>query len=440
MRVTNKMMSDNLLRNLNTNLREMSHTQNKLSTGMRIQQPSDDPGGTARVLSLRSQETEMARYKQNIDDADSWLTTTDSSLGEVDDVLQRVRELTVYAASDSIDEQSREALAEEVAELNEHLVEIANTDHGKKHIFGGHNTTRQPFEMMNVEEHQGADGETHRTFDVAYQGNQGNLNIDISADVTVPKNLNGVEAFGNTLSDVYDIDLDEGETIGDIDLALTEGENQMSVVELEGDEIDNPNGDVTANYGLENEDGEIVAVSQDGRGYYVLENATEAGDLGDADIVETGADDNVAFRFAAPQTEGEVTLNVSEDGALNNVSATQADTDISSNMFNAVNGIYESMMDHDTDALSKTHLKDLDHWMENNLDNRAAVGARQNRLELSKNRMDDLEHLTAADRSEIEEADMAETIMDLKSQENVHRMALSAGARIIQPTLLDFLQ
>ncbi|ACB85801.1 flagellar hook-associated protein FlgL [Natranaerobius thermophilus] len=328
MRVTNKMMSDNMLRNLNTNLRDMNHTQNKLSTGKRILSPSDDPAGTARTLDLRTEETELAKYKQNVDDADSWLTSTDSALDEVDDVLQRVRELTIYAASDSVDQQSREALAAEVMELKEHLVEVANTDFGGKHIFGGHNTTDKPFDMDDVEEMNGEEGE-YNTFDVEYSGNRGRLNTDISSDVTISKNLHGEEVFGS---------FDEEEN----------GENG--------------------------------------------ENGDEA---------------------------------------------------ISQNMFKMLDGVYDSMMEDDgggTEKLSNEHLQDLDHWIENNLDNRAEVGARQNRLELSKNRLQDIEHLTKEDLSETEEADMAKTIMDLKSQENVHRMALSAGARIIQPTLLDFLQ
>ncbi|MFO7320041.1 MAG: flagellin, partial [Bacillota bacterium] len=77
--------------------------------------------------------------------------------------------------------------------------------------------------------------------------------------------------------------------------------------------------------------------------------------------------------------------------------------------------------------------------MDNLLRWRAEVGARVNRLELVRERLSqnqvNLEKLSA----EVEGIDIAEVIMRLKMEENVYRAALGAGARIIQPTLLDFL-
>lgn len=78
--------------------------------------------------------------------------------------------------------------------------------------------------------------------------------------------------------------------------------------------------------------------------------------------------------------------------------------------------------------------------MENLLRWRAEAGARTNRLELVRDRLKhnqvDLEKLA----TEIEGIDIAEVIMKLKMEENVYRAALSVGARIIQPTLVDFLR
>ena len=71
---------------------------------------------------------------------------------------------------------------------------------------------------------------------------------------------------------------------------------------------------------------------------------------------------------------------------------------------------------------------------------RAVVGARVNRLELQENRLES----TRIDYTELlsknQDADMAEVIMDLKMQENVYRASLAAGARIIMPSLVDFLR
>jgi len=80
----------------------------------------------------------------------------------------------------------------------------------------------------------------------------------------------------------------------------------------------------------------------------------------------------------------------------------------------------------------------------NNLDNvlrvRADVGARVNRLELTTNRMQNDKLNFTKLMSENENVDMADTIMNLKNEENVYRASLAGGARIIMPSLIDFLR
>jgi flagellar hook-associated protein 3 FlgL len=85
-------------------------------------------------------------------------------------------------------------------------------------------------------------------------------------------------------------------------------------------------------------------------------------------------------------------------------------------------------------------LKDIDEQIDNLLAVRATLGARINRIELIKGRLENEEVNVTKLMSDNEDADVAKVITDLKAQENVHRAALSAGARIIQPTLIDFLR
>ena len=85
-------------------------------------------------------------------------------------------------------------------------------------------------------------------------------------------------------------------------------------------------------------------------------------------------------------------------------------------------------------------LADIDDNMGNILRIRADVGARSNRLELSANRLEsDTLNFTKL-MSENENVDMAETIIGLQSEENVYRASLAGGAKIIQPSLVDFLR
>ncbi|CFX12418.1 Flagellin [Syntrophomonas zehnderi OL-4] len=86
-------------------------------------------------------------------------------------------------------------------------------------------------------------------------------------------------------------------------------------------------------------------------------------------------------------------------------------------------------------ALSK-----LDEKMNSLLNARATLGAKVNRLELQQSRLTGTQISFTGLLSQVEDADMSEVIMQLKMQENVYRAALGAGARIIQPSLIDFLR
>lgn len=82
----------------------------------------------------------------------------------------------------------------------------------------------------------------------------------------------------------------------------------------------------------------------------------------------------------------------------------------------------------------------LDEKMDALLTARATIGAKVNRLELQKSRLEDTKISFTGLLSQTEDADMAEVIMQLKMQENVYRASLGSGARIIQPSLMDFLR
>lgn len=85
-------------------------------------------------------------------------------------------------------------------------------------------------------------------------------------------------------------------------------------------------------------------------------------------------------------------------------------------------------------------LKDLDSMLNQTVETRADLGARVNRLELNASRLEDQEIIAKSVMSDNEDIEAEKVIMELKSYETLHRAALSAGARIIQPTLLDFLR
>lgn len=181
MRVTNKMLSQTVLTNLNANLKRLQKLQNQMSTGHVVSRPSDDPVVGARVMNLDTIMKQHSQYERNMDDALGWLETTEQALGGLTDALQRARELAVYGANGSLSQTDRDALAKEVKELTGNVVQIANTSYAGRYIFAGTKTTTAPFD---------ADGK--------YNGNSGaagRMNWEISQGVTMTVNIDGNDAF-----------------------------------------------------------------------------------------------------------------------------------------------------------------------------------------------------------------------------------------------------
>ena len=102
MRITNKMMTNNVLHNINNNKNLLSTLENQYSTGKKIQKPSDDPIIAVRALKLRTNLSEITQYtEKNIPDALSWMDTTESSLEVVNDILRQMNTYCNQGANDT---------------------------------------------------------------------------------------------------------------------------------------------------------------------------------------------------------------------------------------------------------------------------------------------------------------------------------------------------
>ncbi|WHY94164.1 flagellar hook-associated protein FlgL [Neobacillus cucumis] len=132
-------------------------------------------------------------------------------------------------------------------------------------------------------------------------------------------------------------------------------------------------------------------------------------------------------------------------GQTNNVQINVQGTDVFGKDINGDGGIFKLLSDITTgfsssDSSSSDVLGKLDAQIDNVSKERSELGARMNRMELSQSRLDGLEVSTTSLLSSEEDADMSQVIINLSTEENVQRAALSVGARIIQPSLVDFLR
>lgn len=145
MRITNGMMSANYLKGLNSNLTRLEKYQNQLTSNKRITRLSDDPVAIIGSLSVRTRLKNLEQYQTNIDDAQAWLTQSETAVMDLNEVVKSAYELAIQAGSGTQSPTDKAAIATAIGQLREHALQVGNTTLGDKYIFGGFCTTTAPF-------------------------------------------------------------------------------------------------------------------------------------------------------------------------------------------------------------------------------------------------------------------------------------------------------
>jgi flagellar hook-associated protein 3 FlgL len=295
-RVTQSMLNTQLLSNLSSNLLRTQQNQDQLSTGRRINKASDDPVGITYGLRYRSEIDANTQYESNANSAASTLDFTDTTLSQVGDVLQRVRELTVQASNGTNTAESLNAIKSEISQLTEQMVTIGNSQFNGKYIFNGQLTDVPPYTLGTAE--------TAKT-------DTQDINFELGTGMKIAVSTTGNAIFGNP-----------------------------------------------------------------------------------------GDPNNVFKTMKDIQTA----LNTSDFANLSN------------------------------------DLGRLDNGINKFLEARADVGAKSNRVNLILNRIKDTGANLTNMQSTVEDADIPTVITNLKTDQNVYQASLDVGAKIITPTLMDFLK
>ncbi len=111
--------------------------QEQISSGKRINRPSDDPTGMMEVLSLRTRIGKSEQYLKVMGNARSILDTADSAVGQVNDQLKKAKELSIQAANATSDASTRKTLALSIDQILATVVQLGNTTVTGKYIFSG---------------------------------------------------------------------------------------------------------------------------------------------------------------------------------------------------------------------------------------------------------------------------------------------------------------
>ncbi|WP_336762408.1 flagellar hook-associated protein FlgL [Paenibacillus sp. USHLN196] len=306
MRITNNMLSSQLILNLNRNAQQMNSTQTQLATGRKINKPSDDPVGITYSLRYRAELSSNEQYQKNVDSAVSWLDFNDTVMDQAGSVVQRLRELTVQAATGTNPQSALDSINEEVKQLKAQLVDISNSTLNGKYVFNGETYDVKPYDFP-----VSADGSFDTTNAASVVTDTGKINFIVGESIQLPINVTGNEVFGDS----------------------TEADNLFVI-------------------------------------FNTISQALASGD----------------------QKE---------------VSNQLANIDTRTNKILAI---------------------------------RAEIGAKTNRVELMQGRLSDLEVNLTDLQAKVEDADYAELSIKSKIQENIYNASLSAGAKIISQSLVDFLR
>lgn len=178
MRVTDKLLFDSLTSNLEKKTEELFRLQNIVSTGRKVNKPSDDPISVSKILDYNDIISKSEQYTRNIDHANGFLELSDSILSGVSDLLIRAKELAIAQSNDTITSNDRKSASIEAQNLFDQLVQLANTKLGDRYIFAGYKTQAQPFSTTG-----------------SYSGDNGKIMVEVGPGVTMQTNLPGDSLF-----------------------------------------------------------------------------------------------------------------------------------------------------------------------------------------------------------------------------------------------------
>ena len=144
MRVTNGMMSNRLLTNINRNLTLLDKYNTQGSTGKKIQVPSDDPIIASRSLKFRTMLSETEQYAKNTSDATSWIDATETVFVNMNNILEDMKGLMTQGANDTYTLEDRKKILTEYMSLIDQLEQELNSDYMGRNLFSGFRTDKKP--------------------------------------------------------------------------------------------------------------------------------------------------------------------------------------------------------------------------------------------------------------------------------------------------------
>ncbi|WP_426417603.1 flagellar hook-associated protein FlgL [Aestuariirhabdus sp. LZHN29] len=169
---------------IQNNYNDVTRTQEQVSSGKRLLTPADDPVASTRLLQLAQERGRLDEYLANLDAAEGSLQTEESILTGVENIIFRLQEIAIQAGDGAQDSSDKQALAVEVEERLDEMLDLLNSRNSRgEYIFGGNQGKQPPFSFDSV----------NNTY--VYSGDEGQREVQIAGSSFLPINDNGKQLF-----------------------------------------------------------------------------------------------------------------------------------------------------------------------------------------------------------------------------------------------------
>lgn len=151
LRITQNSMNRTQMAGLNTSLERLQTTHEHLTTGKRLNRPSDDPVGTVSAMRFRAEQRQLEQFGENITDGRARLGAADDALTQTLSMVQRIRTQSVAALNGVNSETQLKAYAAEIRELRDGMLQQANSQYAGMPLFGGTTPSQNAFDPATGE-------------------------------------------------------------------------------------------------------------------------------------------------------------------------------------------------------------------------------------------------------------------------------------------------
>ena len=183
MTISTKMFNQQTINNLSRLSGQLGELQTQVASGQKPIRPSTDPIATSKLFAAKDLQAGLERFRSNMDRIEARLSDTDEVTGQVQNLLIRLKELSIQASNDTLNTADRMSIQKEVTQHKNALVALANSrDSQGQALFGGYQTNDDPFKV-NI------DGS------VGYSGDNGLHSLPVSASLNLTTGVDGISSF-----------------------------------------------------------------------------------------------------------------------------------------------------------------------------------------------------------------------------------------------------